>query len=208
VSSAADELLQAGLAAAAAALQVAAPAVTGAVPLLYGPLLIALAPTATDDALAFELIYEGYLLHYRHGRLLRSANREMSLLAGDFFYARGLRLVARQHDIAAVDLLARLMASCACLRAVGAPFSHDDDLWVVTVAAIGALRAGAAVGPALALFAHVHELVDGSAAALAQAARTCVRELAVSDRRPLAAFLGGDTIGPDLWLPASVAGAA
>ena len=217
----AEAALQQGLAAAAAALRVVAPAETGDVPLLYGPLLAAVAPASDDDTLAFELIHEGYLLHYRQGRLLRPLSRETSLLAGDFFYARGLRLVARRGDIEAVDLLTRLMASCACLRAAQAPFSHDDDLWVVTVAAIGALRAGGAAGPALALFERFHELVAATlpaadaailpateASALPAAARASARELKLADARPLADFLAGATIGPERWLQSDYAGAA
>ena len=229
----AEAALQQGLAAAAAALRVVAPAETGDVPLLYGPLLAAVASASDDDALAFELIYEGYLLHYRQGRLLRPLSRETSLLAGDFFYARGLRLVARRGDIEAVDLLTRLMASCACLRAAQAPFSHDDDLWVVTVAAIGALRAGGVADPALALFERFHELAaidaktlpvavetatlptaEASAlpttgpSALSIAARASVSELKLADARPLADFLDGATIGPGRWLQSDYAGAA
>ena len=215
---------QQGLAAVAAALNVVAPTATGDVPLLYGPLLAAVSPAGDDDALAFELIHEGYLLHYRHGRLLRPLSHETSLLAGDFFYARGLRLVACHGDIAAVDLLTRLMASCACLRAAEAPFGHDDDLWVVTVAAIGSLRAGGAADPALALFERFHELVAADAAtspaaeasalsateasALPTAARSSVRELKLADARPLADFLAGATTGSERWLESDYAGAA
>jgi hypothetical protein len=221
------------LAAAAAALKVVAPAATGDAPLLYGPLLAAVAPASDDDALAFELIHEGYLLHYRQGRLLRPLDRETSLLAGDFFYARGLRLVACCGDVEAVDLLTRLMASCACLRAAEAPFSHDDDLWVVTVAAVGALRGGGVADPVLALFERFHELAATEVSAppaavetatlaateasvlptagpstLPTAARASVRELKLANVRPLADFLVGDTIGPDRWLRLGYAGAA
>ena len=215
---------QQGLAAVAAALGAVAPVSTGDVPLLYGPLLAAVAPAGDDDALAFELIHEGYLLHYRHGRLLRPLSHETSLLAGDFFYACGLRLVACHGDIAAVDLLTRLMASCACLRAAQAPFGHDDDLWVVTVAAIGALRAGGVADPALALFERFHDLAAAEASVLPvvetsallateastlpAAARASVRELKLADARPLADFLAGATIGPERWLRPGYAGAA
>ena len=224
---------QQGLAAVAAALGAVAPVATGDVPLLYGPLLAAVAPASDEDVLAFELIHEGYLLHYRQGRLSRPLGRETSLLAGDFFYARGLRLVTRRGDIVAVDLLTRLMASCACLRAAQAPFSHDDDLWVVTVAAFGALRAGGAADPALALFERFHELAATDAgtlpvtvetatlptaeasapptagsAALSIAARASVRELKLADARPLADFIAGATIGPERWLRSDYAGAA
>ncbi|NLG65377.1 MAG: hypothetical protein GX537_07205, partial [Actinobacteria bacterium] len=50
-------------------------------------------------ALAVELVYEGYLLHYRSSRVLQGATAETRLLAGDHFYARGLGLVAQADDI-------------------------------------------------------------------------------------------------------------
>ena len=92
------------------------------VELRWGPLFEDLdGQGETEYASAVELIYEGYLLHYRESRAcLPGAAREHSLLAGDFFYARGLRLIAARGDAAAVGLLARLMASCSYLRSVGA----------------------------------------------------------------------------------------
>jgi hypothetical protein len=88
-------------------------------------------------ALAVELVYEGYLLHYRSSRVLQGATAETRLLAGDHFYARGLGLVAQADDIAAVSLLARLMAACSCLRVQHLPFHLDDTLWEVTALAVG-----------------------------------------------------------------------
>ncbi len=100
-------------------------------------------------AVAIELIYEGYLLHYRESRILALAagDLETRLLAGDCFYARGLRGVAARGDAAAVGLLARLMAACSYLRAAGAPFTADDALWAYTTAGLAAQHAGDA--PAL-----------------------------------------------------------
>jgi hypothetical protein len=194
----ADARLQRGLREAAAALRAAL--VTEAdVPLLYGPLLDAVAPAADDCALAMELIYEGYLLHYRSGRLLEPASRETTLLAGDFFYARGLRLVTTRHDVRVVDLLTRLMASCSCLRALGAPFSHDDDLWVVTVAGLGALRNGATPAPAHAFFDDFARLSGAGPDELPDAARAAARALRLADARALAAFFAGESIGPHMW---------
>jgi hypothetical protein len=196
-----DAALRAGLTAAAGALRAAAPARAGDVPLLYGPLLAALGPVTGDDPLALELIYEGYLVHYRRSRLLAGLSPKTGLLAGDHFYARGLRLVARRHDLAVVDLLSRLMAACSRLRAEAAPFGHDDDLWVVTVAAISALRAGGEAAPALALFRQV--MAPGgvsTAAALPALARKRARELRLADARPLERFFAGETIGPEAWV--------
>lgn len=194
-----DAALRGSLTAAAAALRVAVPARGGEVPLLYGPLLAALAPVVADDPLALELIHEGYLVHYRRSRLLADVSPKTGLLAGDHFYARGLRLVARRGDLATVDLLSRLMAACSRLRAEGAPFGYDDDLWVVTVAAIGALRAGGVATPALVLFDRAMASGRAAAAALPVMARERASELALADARPLERFFAGETIGPELW---------
>lgn len=117
-----------------------------------------------DYARAIELIYEGYLFHYRQSRVCASGEqvcRENSLLAGDFLYARGLRIVAARGDTAAVGLLARLMAACSYLRSVQAPFSADDALWAYTVGGLAALRQGVAAPHVVRLF----ERLDGVFAA-------------------------------------------
>jgi hypothetical protein len=103
----------------------------------------------TGYVTAIELIYEGYLFHYRESRVCAAhvgAGRENALLAGDFLYARGLRLVAARGDVAAVGLLTRLMAACSYLRSVQAPFAADDALWAYTVAGLAALRHEGAPG--------------------------------------------------------------
>lgn len=93
---------------------------------------------ASDLPLAIELVYEGYLLHYRQSRALApGCPAETLLLAGDYFYAHGLRLVARAGDIDAVALLTRLMAACSFLRVQQADFATDDDLWELTALAVG-----------------------------------------------------------------------
>ena len=93
-----------------------------------------------DEAFAtdIELIYEGYLLHYRESRalVLAAADLETRLLAGDCFYALGLRGIAASGDADAVGLLARLMAACSYLRTAGAPFAADDALWAYTTAGL------------------------------------------------------------------------
>jgi hypothetical protein len=118
---------------------------------------------ATD----IELIYEGYLLHYRESRALALAadDRETRLLAGDCYYARGLRGIAARGDADAVGLLARLMAACSYLRNAGAPFAADDALWAYAVAGIAAQHAGTSPGDVATLFDEV-DAAFGAAAPL------------------------------------------
>jgi hypothetical protein len=138
---------------------------------------------------AIELIYEGYLFHYRESRVCSpdaDACRENALLAGDFLYARGLRIVASRGDATAVGLLARLMAACSYLRSVQAPFSADDALWAYTVGGLAALRQGASDAMVVRLF----ERFDGTLAAGAPSdvpalARDETRRLRLRDAAPL-----------------------
>ena len=132
--------LAAGVAAAlAAAGEAFGPAPAAAPHPRWGALYVELDDGA-DEAFAvdIELIYEGYLLHYRESRALALAadDLETRLLAGDCFYARGLRGIAARGDADAVGLLARLMAACSYLRSAGAPFAADDALWAYTTAGL------------------------------------------------------------------------
>jgi hypothetical protein len=115
--------------------------------------------TDADDTFAtdIELIYEGYLLHYRESRAVTLAGDDLEtrLLAGDCCYARGLRGIAARGDADAVGLLARLMAACSYLRGAGAQFGDDDALWAYAVAGIVAQHAGAAPEAVAALFDDV-----------------------------------------------------
>src|SRR5208282_1903001 len=52
--------------------------------------------------LLVEAIYEGYLLHYGSPRVLRAADANLRLLAGDRLYAIGLALLIPLGDTAAV----------------------------------------------------------------------------------------------------------
>lgn len=130
--------------------------------LRWGPLFADLSGWDDDYVRGIELIYEGYLFHYRQDRVtVPGSDRETALLAGDVFYARGLRLIASRGDAAAVGLLARLMAACSYLRSLGAPFAADDALWAWTMAGLAALRGGAGRSVVCALF----DQVDGALAA-------------------------------------------
>jgi hypothetical protein len=155
-----------------------------------------------DDeyVLAVELIYEGYLFHYRESRVCAcgaEACRENSLLAGDFLYARGLRIVAARGDVAAVGLLARLMAACSYLRSVRAPFAADDALWAYTVGGLAALREGADAGPVVRLFERLDEVLgSGTPADVSRLARDEAARLGLRDAAPLLRAL--DALPPGL----------
>jgi hypothetical protein len=145
----------------------------------------------TEYASAVELIYEGYLLHYRESRAcLSGAPREHSLLAGDYFYARGLRLIAARGDAAAVGLLARLMASCSYLRSIAAPFAEDDALWATAMGGLAALRAGAKPVVVERVFDQLDDAVGrGEPADVVALASAAVPGLGLRDPAPLAAAL-------------------
>ena len=156
--------------------------------LRWGPLFDALGGDDDDYVTAVELIYEGYLFHYRRSRVSETPTdaRETTLLAGDFFYARGLRLIAARGDADAVGLLARLMAACSQLRSVGAPFADDDALWAYTMGGLAALRAGAPAATAAGLFGRFDAAVAGGAAVDVRGlARTEARRLQLRDAAPL-----------------------
>lgn len=162
--------------------------------LLYGPLFAELHGSADlTYPVAIELIYEGYLLHYRDTRVLaQPVSCQAGLLAGDYFYARGLRRLAARGDVAAVDLLTRLMAACSYLRVAGAPYAADDDLWSFTVAALAALCQGAAAAPALALFGEFERLVaDASLDELHDSVLQAAAALPHACRGPLLRHLAG-----------------
>ncbi len=149
-------------------------------------------------AVAIELIYEGYLLHYRESRAvsLEADNLAARLLAGDYFYARGLRGIAARGDIDAVGLLARLMAACSYLRGSRAPFADDDALWAYTMGGLAAQHAGAEPAAVAALFDEVDAALGGSRQADVPAAVTrAAGRLGLADASPLLRAL--DTVaGP------------
>ncbi len=102
---------------------------------MFGSLVAGLAPRACEYLIpGIELVYEGYLTHYRESRTLSPAvDQATLLLAGDYLYAHGLQAIARNGDVEAVRLLTLLMACCSCLRMEGAPFALDDALWETAV---------------------------------------------------------------------------
>ena len=183
------EDVQAGLL--AAAVPFGAPAAK-APALRWGALLARLHGGWDDEyPQAVELIYEGYLFHYRQNRVTAgSCDRETALLAGDVFYARGLRLIAARGDADAVGLLSRLMAVCSYLRSASAPFGADDALWASAVAGLAALRRETDLLTAVRLFDQVDAgLAEGAAMDIAALARAAAPGLGLPDPAPLMAEL-------------------
>ena len=164
--------------------------------LRWGPLFAALAGDDDVYVEAIELIHEGYLVHYRSGRLtvIAEGDRQTALLAGDVFYARGLRLIAARGDVASVALLTRLMSACSCLRTLAAPFAADDALWAYTMAALAAVRAGVARERAEVFFDELDAaLAEGAPADVPQRAAAAAAALGLPDPAPLdAAFAALD----------------
>jgi hypothetical protein len=181
--------LAAGVAAAlVAAGEAFGPAPAAAPEPRWGALYAELGGGAVEDcATDIELIYEGYLLHYRESRAVALAadDLETRLLAGDCFYARGLRGIAARGDAEAVGLLARLMAACSYLRSTGAPFTADDALWAYTTAGLVALHRGAEPASVGALFDDVEAGFHTPAADVPAAVRAAADRLDLADPAPL-----------------------
>ena len=94
--------------------------------------------TGGERALVVEAIREGYLQHYGDGRVIRTGDRDLALLAGDRLYALGLARLAERGDLEAVRVLADLISDCAQAHAEGAP-ERADAAWET---ATTALRSG------------------------------------------------------------------
>jgi hypothetical protein len=90
-----------------------------------------------EYALLIELVREGYELHYEGGgRVVRTDDADLALLAGDRLYALGLARLAALGDVEAVAELADVIALAAAARAAG-----DAELaaavWVAGTTAVG-----------------------------------------------------------------------
>jgi len=102
--------------------------------LVAGSVVDSEAPTPHGDAagpihaLTVEAIREGYLLHYEEGRVVRTADPDLALLAGDRLYALGLARLAEMGDLEAVRILADVISACARARAEGRP-DDADSAW-------------------------------------------------------------------------------
>jgi hypothetical protein len=102
---------------------------------------------ARDYGLLVEAIREGYLAHYAEGRVLRSDDEDLALLAGDHLYALGLDRLAQLGDLASVEVLAGVIARSAQAQAEGRP-ADADAAWSRGVAEVASRGgAGSETGP-------------------------------------------------------------
>jgi len=104
-------------------------------------LLAAAGPRAADRrgeyALLVESIREGYLLHYGEPRVVRGADDDLALLAGDYLYALGLERLAALGDLESIRELSDLISLSAQLHAEAGRGVQELWLAAVTVVAAG-----------------------------------------------------------------------
>jgi hypothetical protein len=160
---------------------------------VFGPLVGAAErcrAQAADYALLTESILEGYLVHYRRGRLIEAPDEDLRLLAGDYLYALGLSRLAALGDLPSVRELADVIALCAEAHAgPGAP-SEDapEAIWMLGAIAI-------AGGPWNEGEAAKGKLREGDPEAAAGALETALRRaselgIGLEAQRALIAFRG------------------
>jgi hypothetical protein len=93
-------------------------------------------PLPRGNALGFELILEGFLLHRGSPRhVVDQVDPGAAVLAGDYCYAQGLVRIAATGDLAMVEALGDLVA----LSAAAVAAEREDDLlplWRATAAAL------------------------------------------------------------------------
>jgi hypothetical protein len=87
-----------------------------------------------EYALLVEAIREGYLQHYGQGRVVRSGDPDLALLAGDRLYALGMAHLAALGDLETVIELADLISLSAQAHAEGDP-ARAAAAWEVAAGA-------------------------------------------------------------------------
>jgi len=86
--------------------------------------------------LLVEAIYEGYLVHYGSPRVVRPAEADLGLLAGDQLYAIGLAMLVGLGDTAAVAELADTITLSALAHGAGEP-ALAEAVWDASARAVG-----------------------------------------------------------------------
>ena len=90
----------------------------------------------TDEyALLLEAIREGYEQHYGEGRVLRTDDPDLALLAGDRLYALGLARLAALGDLDAVSELADVISLAAQAHAEADP-ARAEAVWAAGATAV------------------------------------------------------------------------
>lgn len=104
----------------------------------FGELVAAGPRTAAAPAtyaLVVEAVREGYLCHYGGSRILEGADPDLSLLAGDLFYAIGINGLAALEDPESVGILSDLIRVAAELRAEDET-EKAEALWLAQLLAL------------------------------------------------------------------------
>lgn len=98
-------------------------------------------PRAAADpetyALVVEAVREGYLQHYAGGRVVRTQDVDLALLAGDRLYALGLARLAELGALEAVGELADVIGLAAQAQAEEDP-GRAEAVWAAGARAVGA----------------------------------------------------------------------
>lgn len=90
----------------------------------------------TDEyTLVLEAIREGYLCHFKEARILSDSDDDLLLLAGDLFYAFGIRRLASLEDLESVGILSDLIRIAADLHARG-DGDAAERFWLVQILAL------------------------------------------------------------------------
>lgn len=113
-------------------------AVTGTIPAIFGELAAAGPRTGgngTEYAFVVEAVREGYLCHYGSSRILDQPDADLALLAGDLFYAIGIRGLAGLDDLESTGILSDLIRVAAELQADGRADSAEV-LWLGQIVAL------------------------------------------------------------------------
>lgn len=104
----------------------------------FGELVAAGPQTASSPgeyAFVVEAVREGYLCHYETPRILEGADADLTLLAGDLFYAIGINGLAALNDPESVGILSDLIRVAAELRAEDRA-EEAEVLWLAQLLAL------------------------------------------------------------------------
>jgi hypothetical protein len=118
---------------------------------------------AEQYELLVEAIYEGYLLHYGAPRVVRAADADLRVLAGDRLYAIGLARLVELGDTRAVAELADTITLSALAQGAGDP-ALADAVWAAGARAVG--------WGSSAVHARAKDLVAGGSPQAFEAMRT------------------------------------
>jgi hypothetical protein len=113
--------------------------------------------------LLVEAIYEGYLLHYGAPRVVRAADADLRVLAGDRLYAIGLARLVELGDTRAVAELADTITLSALAQGAG-DVALAQAVWMAGARAVG--------WGSSAVHARAKDLVAGGSPQAFEAMRT------------------------------------